>query len=204
LEYLHSNGVIHGNLKQVSRPLQVLSLCEVLTRMMLKENILVNSAGHACLSDIRFSRLASAGETGFDWVRVGTDGCRWAAPEVFQKGGFTRESDVFAYGFLAAEVCFRPRLPISTTDHAKICAGGIFWGEIGTKDMKSKLDRDERPGLPTSDKEHASVITELWRVFSRCWVKDPKGRISILDALNPLQYLWVLVSPSQVISTNSL
>ena len=76
----------------------------VITRLVSKENILVNSAGHACLSDIRFSRLSSAGETGFYWAQVGTDGCRWAAPEVFQKGEFTQESDVFAYGFLAAEV----------------------------------------------------------------------------------------------------
>ena len=96
--------MIHGNLKQVSLPPQVVPPCAVVTRLVSKENILVGSAGHACLSDIRFSRLSSAGETGFYWAQVGTDGCRWAAPEVFQKGEFTQESDVFAYGFLAAEV----------------------------------------------------------------------------------------------------
>ena len=71
-------------------------------------------------------------------------------------------------------------------------------------DMKSKLDRGERPGRPACDKEHALVTTELWRVFSRCWVKDPKGRISILDALTILQYLWVLMFFTWVVFTNYL
>ena len=97
----------------------------------------------------------------------------------------------------------QPQPPV-ITDHTQIFTGEIFWEEITARDMKSKLDLGERPGRPACDKEHALVITELWRVFSRCWVKDPKGRISILDALKILQYLWVPMFFSQVVSANSL
>jgi len=70
----------------------------------VKENILMDSAGHARLSDIGFSKLAPAGESRFDWARVGGVGCRWTAPEVFREGEFTERSDMFSYGFIATEV----------------------------------------------------------------------------------------------------
>ena len=70
----------------------------------VKENILVDSAGHARLSDIEVSKLIPTGESGFDWANVGPDGCRWTAPEVFQNGKLSEQSDVFTYGFVAVEV----------------------------------------------------------------------------------------------------
>ena len=70
----------------------------------VKENILMDSAGHARLSDIGFAKLVPTGESEFDWAQVGSIGCRWAAPEIFKKGKFTERSDMFSYGFIAAEV----------------------------------------------------------------------------------------------------
>jgi serine/threonine protein kinase len=70
----------------------------------VKQNILVDSGGHARLSDIGFAKLASTGESTFDWAQLGADGCRWAAPEIFQNGEFSKTSDIFTYGFLAVEV----------------------------------------------------------------------------------------------------
>ena len=64
----------------------------------------MDSTGHARLSDIGFSKLIPTGESGFDWADVGADGCRWGAPEIFQDGKFSEQSDVFTYGFVAAEV----------------------------------------------------------------------------------------------------
>jgi len=70
----------------------------------VKQNILVDSVGHARLSDIGFSKLVPTREPGFDWANVGADGYRFAAPELFQNGKLSKQSDVFAYGFVAAEV----------------------------------------------------------------------------------------------------
>ena len=64
----------------------------------------MNSIGQACLSDIGFAKLVRTEELEFDWAQVGADGCRWAAPEIFQSGEFTKESDIFSYGFIAVEV----------------------------------------------------------------------------------------------------
>lgn len=72
--------------------------------MSVKQNILVDSVGHARLSDIGFSKLVHTGELGFGWVNIGPDGCRWAAPESFQDGKLSKQSDIFTYGFIAAEV----------------------------------------------------------------------------------------------------
>ena len=69
-----------------------------------KQNILIDSAGQACLSDVGFSTLTPSGESQFDWAKVGADGHRWAAPELFKSGKLSEQSDVFCYGFIAAEV----------------------------------------------------------------------------------------------------
>lgn len=71
---------------------------------LVKQNILLDSESNVRLSDIGFAKLTPTGESEFDWARVGAEGCRWAAPEIFQKGEFTKQSDVFSYGFIAAEV----------------------------------------------------------------------------------------------------
>lgn len=101
LDYLHSCGVVHGNLKQVSLPLERTPFHQLLMESA-KGNILLDSGNNARLSDIGFADPIPT--TKFDLAQTGAEGCRWAAPEVFQKGEFTRQSDVFSYGFLAAEV----------------------------------------------------------------------------------------------------
>ena len=103
LDYLHSSGVVHGNLKQVSGPPNCAPL-SVFFMKRVKQNILVDTRGHARLSDIGFAKLAPTGASKFDWTQSGADGCRWAAPEIFQNGKLSKQSDVFTYGFLAVEV----------------------------------------------------------------------------------------------------
>lgn len=102
LDYLHSHGLVHGNLKQVSNHSK--RTAPVWFSPCVKENILVDSTGEACLSDIGFAKLVSTGESGFGWADASAGGCRWAAPEIFQTGKLSKESDVFSYGFVAAEV----------------------------------------------------------------------------------------------------
>ena len=103
LDYLHSRGVVHGNLKQVSDLPGCMPLCAFLMEYF-KQNILVDSGGRARLSDIGLARLTSTGESTFDWAQLSADGCRWAAPEILQNSEFSEQSDIFSYGFLASEV----------------------------------------------------------------------------------------------------
>ena len=103
LAYLHSHGVVHGNLKQVCHPPNYMPRSALILRF-IKQNILVDSAGRARLSDIGFSTLTHKGGSQFDWANVGAGGHRWAAPEIFKSGELSQQSDVFSYGFIAAEV----------------------------------------------------------------------------------------------------
>ena len=103
LAYLHSHEIVHGNLKQVCHPPDY-TPCSVLILRFIKQNILVDSAGRARLSDIGFATLTHKDGSQFGWADVGADGYRWAAPEIFKSGELSKQSDVFSYGFVAAEV----------------------------------------------------------------------------------------------------
>ena len=154
----------------------------------------MDSAGHARLSDIGFARLMPAGELNFDWAQVGAAGCRWAAPEIFQKGEFTTQSDVFSYGFVAAEV--RPSncyLMVTRNRSIQILTGNFLWEDIDSTNVRSRILRGDRPHVPEYEK-NGTLIMGLWGVFAGCWGKDPASRILASEALNVLQYLWVLTS----------
>ena len=182
--------MIHGNLKQVGDSSKHTVFCEFLT-MHVKQNILVDSAGHARLSDVGFAKLVPTRGSRFDWAEVGADGCRWAAPEIFQRGKLSEQSDVFSYGFVATEVCL-PDLPyIIVTDLIQIFTGQLVWEDIDVTELRSKLIDGERPRIPEGKKKH-KLTTELWRVFNMCWRREPERRISASEILRVLRRLWVM------------
>ena len=89
----------------------------------------------------------------------------------------------------------KPLSCITVTDPAQIFTGNLLWEEIDEAEVRSRIYGGERPRRPEDEKKHA-LTTELWRIFAKCWGKDPAGRILASEALKRLQYLWVLVSLS--------
>jgi len=69
---------------------------------LVKQNILVNAAGRACLSDIGFTTTHD-GAMDMDDTECEVH-YRWRAPEVLKDGRFSKQSDIFSFGFVAAEV----------------------------------------------------------------------------------------------------
>jgi len=69
---------------------------------LVKQNILVNAAGRACLSDIGFTTTHD-GAMDMDDTESEVH-YRWRAPEVLKDGQFSKQSDIFSFGFVAAEV----------------------------------------------------------------------------------------------------
>ena len=67
----------------------------------------MNDAGRACLSNIGFTTFTDTEESDEDDTESCADGSRWMAPEVLTNGKFSKRSDVFSFGFVAAEVCSR-------------------------------------------------------------------------------------------------
>lgn len=105
LHYLHSYEVIHQNLKPVSHVVGSATRDIVLIKLV-KENILVNAAGRAQLSDIGF--ITSTHDEALDVDNTESSVYyRWRAPEVLKDGRFSKQSDIFSFGFVAAEVCLR-------------------------------------------------------------------------------------------------
>ncbi|KAF9785472.1 kinase-like domain-containing protein [Thelephora terrestris] len=148
LEYLHANHTSHGDLKG--------------------SNILVDSSGHARLTDFGFAsvvlELSSV---------LGTNApeytSRWAAPEVLRSGdvGNTQEADVFAFGMVVVEV-FTGKSPFSEST-ATVAASKIKDGE--------RPDRPQDPDLTDS----------VWDMTHTCWCHDPAHRPTISKVVQILR-----------------
>jgi hypothetical protein len=78
-----------------------------------------------------------------------------------------------------------------------------LWEGTDAAGVRSKILSGDRPHRPESEEKHTLTV-ELWRIFAKCWGKDPDSRISLTEALNALQYLWVLNSLRRVPPTDSL
>ena len=103
LDYLHSRGVVHGDLRPVGFLFCVLSLSLVLTSE--KQNILVNAGGDACISDFGFAVvIRSNGTTWHEGPTARGHSSRWAAPETLKDRHISKAADVFSYGLVALEV----------------------------------------------------------------------------------------------------
>lgn len=70
----------------------------------MKQNILVNNDGRACLSDIGLAAVVDHRKAEFSWDKPNAHASRRVAPEIFKNGEISRQSDMFSYGFTAAEV----------------------------------------------------------------------------------------------------
>lgn len=65
----------------------------------------MNFTGRACLSDAGFAAVVRDKEFEFSWDKLGSHASRWVAPEIFKNGKSSKQSDMFSYGLVAAEVC---------------------------------------------------------------------------------------------------
>ncbi|KAG6846373.1 hypothetical protein H0H93_014379, partial [Arthromyces matolae] len=91
LEFLHSNGVVHGDLKG--------------------ENVLVNDTGRACLADFGLSSISD--KDILAWTSMSSAASkggtvRWQAPELFDPEGDeeirnSQETDIYAWACVAYE-----------------------------------------------------------------------------------------------------
>ena len=92
LEYLHNEGIIHGDLHAA--------------------NILVDDKGNACLTDFGLSLIAEASAYNYGSVHGG-GAIRYQAPELIDPEEFglessrpTPASDIFSFACTAIEVCY--------------------------------------------------------------------------------------------------
>ncbi|KAI6165816.1 kinase-like domain-containing protein [Pisolithus thermaeus] len=102
LNYLHSLGVIHGDLKGT--------------------NVLISGAGRALIIDFEFSYRSNP-SSGPNVERSRGGSLPWLAPERLETNAVNRQADVWAYGMTVLELFSRryPLHPVQTKGHLVCC-----------------------------------------------------------------------------------
>ncbi|KAF9644875.1 kinase-like protein [Thelephora ganbajun] len=94
LAYLHSSGVIHGDLKG--------------------PNIMVDESGNARITDFGLAKIARGSNSLTGTSEDQNHTIRWTAPEILRSGqAVSKESDVFSFGMVMTEI-FTGEVPFKT------------------------------------------------------------------------------------------
>ncbi|KAH8829007.1 kinase-like domain-containing protein [Flagelloscypha sp. PMI_526] len=150
LIYLHSQGIIHGDIKAT--------------------NILMDDGLNAVLADFGLSRLkAEVASKVSSAVQFGNSpvvlpgGLYWMAPERIEGGPLQFASDVYSFGMTIYEV-ITCEIPLSSYPLNALLDAVV-----------NKGLRPQRP-LQPEDALAADMSDELWNLCLKCWVKDPQSR----------------------------
>jgi serine/threonine protein kinase len=153
----------------------------LLSDELIKANILVDEAGHACLTDFGLLTILSDPTNGLSsssCVQGGT--FRWMSPELIDPGESgleksrpTMASDCYALGMVIYETV----------------SGNIPFHENRDVAIFAKVARGERPTRGTEFPDR------LWKMMESCWAPEAKDRPSIEDVLQCLQMVSISKSP---------
>ena len=170
LIYMHSQEVVHGNLKGVCFRIPRLPSCVPLT--CPKANILIDNEDNPRLTD--FSVVTTASEESTIVSPLSADGnLRWTSPELLYPEKFglkdncpTVQSDAYALGMVIYEVLSGQVPFVMYQDHEIVF-------------MILDGDRPERPQADVG-----GLFTDvIWGVLGSCWKEQPGDRPSVKQIL---------------------
>jgi len=98
LEYLHSEGKLHRDIKGISDYLSVI----VFPKHFIAANILLSSNGDVKLADFGVSGQLSGTLSAKKNTFVGTP--YWMSPEVIKQSGYDHKADIWSLGITAIEL----------------------------------------------------------------------------------------------------
>ncbi|KAG6877903.1 hypothetical protein C0992_009096 [Termitomyces sp. T32_za158] len=160
MQYLHENGVVHGDLKSL--------------------NILVTDSQRACLADFGLSYVTDI--TGLrgqpfssNHAEGGTAG--FEAPELLdpddESSRRTKASDVYAFGM----VCY------------EMFTGERPFGRVNPVALIKKIMRGQHPAKPSGNKYQERGLTDnMWSLMESCWSPLPENRPTVAQILKFLPH----------------
>ncbi|KAJ7144160.1 kinase-like domain-containing protein [Mycena epipterygia] len=153
LAFLHDQNVVHGDLRGVKRSLQ--------------SNILVDDAGHACLTDFGLTVLSGATATK---PSNGAGSVRWMAPETLNPSACglqsfvrTPASDIYAFGCVYLE----------------LYTGWPPFHDVISHNALVMLQVIE--GTQPSRPEGGVIPDHIWDIMQQCWVHNFADHLTIRD-----------------------
>ncbi|KAG6847735.1 hypothetical protein H0H93_006258, partial [Arthromyces matolae] len=176
VEYLHTDGIVHGSLRGVGTT----SIACAITNILYQFGILVDENGRARISNVGgVSSTLDANLLTLDSHYTGVNNnVRWLAPELMDldgKGNLapTQKSDIYAMACVFYENLF-------TYFDQKIYAGVVPFADL-RRDVRivtqvSKGARPQRPE-PSSPSWIAWGLNEpIWTLITTCWAQQPSSR----------------------------
>ncbi|TDL21254.1 kinase-like protein [Rickenella mellea] len=170
LRYLHSQNLLHGKLRAVSR---IPTSSWFWSHNTLQANVHVGNDDRALLCDFSFP-ITDAGahnpQIGNDEVEA--DYVRWLAYELFDEHVSTMRkltfaTDMYSYGCLMHEVL----------------SGELPYYDISIRDVESEKRQKRSPARPDG------VSDKPWALMKEFWSADPTSRPNASDVCTMLQEL---------------
>ena len=181
--YLHSQAMIHGDLKGVW--FQILVIVPPLNLLLIKANILIDQTGHACLADFGLLTIISDSTnfTASSFIAIGGT-TRWMSPELLdpdqanvKDGKPTKASDCYALGMVIYEVLSEQ----------------VPFAQFRDFIVIQKVMKGERPGRPEGVKG-GWFMDSTWDMLGLCWAPQPESRPSVeavLELLEQVPRAWI-------------
>ncbi|KAJ7447217.1 kinase-like domain-containing protein, partial [Mycena latifolia] len=169
LAYLHSEGIIHGDLRG--------------------SNILVDDYWHVCLADSGLTFFNDATSTRTSNRR---GSIRWMAPELFTPETFnmrfqrTQATDTYAF----ACVCLEIYTGADPFHEVQLEPAVMFQVIKGIRPDRPTGRPEEGGGggdINTVVPDSIEMPNSTWALVERCWTQEPSNRPTMIDVLAGLQ-----------------
>lgn len=168
LQYLHSRGIIHGDIKG--------------------QNVLLDGVLRPLLCDFGMTKTVGSEHDATSTAMKGAGSMRWMAPEVLNGASKTLKSDAYAFGMTIVEVCLN-RVYADFTESVlitfmnKIVTGLVPFPRLTPYQLVLALHNGDRPAFDPLERLDQNFVV-LWRLAEMCWDSNPTKRPSAVQILN--------------------